>query len=148
MFLSTLNVSVLAFLYPVSIADLQTSSLGLTVSQVGCLNTQLKYQPSPPLSPTLPTSSKITLLSHACDSTVGGDNYILPFEHAYFCNSIANDPPPLFQHSNLMQCPFPCHCAIFFTLFAHFSTYSTHSFYSFSHTHKDEMRFKTHSIGL
>ena len=88
-------------------ADLPTSSLGLTVYQVGCLNTQLKYQPSPPPSPTSPTSSEITLLSQASESSVGDDDYISPFERAYFYNGVADDPPPLFQRSDLMQRPFP-----------------------------------------
>ena len=106
MFLSTSDVSVLVFLCLVSRADLRTSSLGLTVSQVGCLNAQLKYQSSPP-SPTSPTPSGITLLSQASGSTVGDDDYISPFERAYFYNGVADDPPPLFQRFDLMQRPFP-----------------------------------------
>ena len=103
MFLSTSDVSVLVFPCLISIAD-----LGLTVFQVGCLNTQLKYQPSPPLSSTSgPTSSEIMLLSQASDSAVGDDDYISPFERAYFYNGVADDPPPLFQRSDLMQRPFP-----------------------------------------
>ncbi|GJJ13251.1 hypothetical protein Clacol_007502 [Clathrus columnatus] len=79
----------------------------VTVFQVGCLNTHLKYQPSPPPSPTSPTSSEILLLSQASDFTVGDDDYISPFERAYFYNGVADDPPPLFQRSDLMQRPFP-----------------------------------------
>ena len=107
MFLSTSDVSVLVLSSLVSIADLRTSLLGLTVFQVGCLNARLKYQPSPPPSPTTPTSNEITLLSQASDSTVGDDDYISPFERAYFYNGVADDPPPLFQRSDLMQRPFP-----------------------------------------
>ncbi|KAH9943510.1 uncharacterized protein BXZ73DRAFT_74441 [Epithele typhae] len=80
----------------------------LTVDQVGCLNTQLKYRPRPPPpSRTLPTSSNITLLSQASEFSVGDDNHISPFERAYFYNGVADDPPPLFQRSDLVQRPFP-----------------------------------------
>jgi len=77
------------------------------VFQVGCLNTQLKYQPSPPLSPAKSMSSEIMLLSQASNSSVGDDDYISPFKRAYFYNGVADDPPPLFQRSDLMQRPFP-----------------------------------------
>lgn len=108
MFLSTSDVSILVFSCLVSIADLRTLSSGLTVSQVGCLNTQLKYyQPSPPPSPTPPTSREVTLLSQASDFIVGDDDYISPFERTYFYNGIAEDPPPLFQRSDLVLRPFP-----------------------------------------
>ncbi|KAG8703173.1 hypothetical protein FRC08_003040, partial [Ceratobasidium sp. 394] len=78
----------------------------LTVSHVGCLNTQLKYQQSPP-SPTSPMATKITLLSQSSESSVGDVDYISPFERVYFYNGIADDPPHLFQRSDLMQRPFP-----------------------------------------
>ncbi|KDR74021.1 hypothetical protein GALMADRAFT_17199, partial [Galerina marginata CBS 339.88] len=59
---------------------------------------------SPPPSPTSPTSSDITLLSQ---TAIGDDDYISPFERAYFYNGVADDPPPLFQRSDLIQHPFP-----------------------------------------
>ena len=86
---------------------LANSLLGLTVFHVRCLNTQLKYQPSPPPSPTSPTATEITPLSQSSESSVGNDDYISPFERVYFYNGIADDPPHLFQRSDLMQRPFP-----------------------------------------
>ena len=82
-------------------------SLGVTVFQVGCLSTQLKYQSSPPSPISSSTSSEIPLLSQASDSTVGDDDYISPFERIYFYHGVAKDPPLLFQRSDLMQRPFP-----------------------------------------
>ncbi|KAH9928026.1 uncharacterized protein BXZ73DRAFT_13759, partial [Epithele typhae] len=34
-------------------------------------------------------------------------DYISPFERAYFYNGVADNPPPLFQRSDLAQRPFP-----------------------------------------
>ncbi|KAF8875882.1 hypothetical protein CPB84DRAFT_1752574 [Gymnopilus junonius] len=61
----------------------------------------------PAKSSSVPTSSEITLASQASASTVGDDDYISPFERAYFYNGIADDPPPLFQRSDLILRPFP-----------------------------------------
>lgn len=82
--------------------------LGLTVFHVVCLNTQLKYQPRPPpLSPISPTATETPPLSQSSESSVGDDDYISPFERIYFYNGIADDPPHLFQRSDLMQRHFP-----------------------------------------
>ncbi|KAI5801731.1 hypothetical protein DFH27DRAFT_611078 [Peziza echinospora] len=78
----------------------------LTVFHVGFLNTQLKYQPSAPLSPTSPTATETTLLSQLSESSLG-DDYMSPFERIYFSDGIAEDPPHLFQRSDLMERPFP-----------------------------------------
>ncbi|KAJ4477556.1 hypothetical protein J3R30DRAFT_3704028 [Lentinula aciculospora] len=109
--LSDADLRALKFLGPDSVQgvrDLITASRRvpqyfewLTVFHVGCLNTQLKY-PSPP-SPT----SEITLLTQSSKSSIGDDNYISPFERVYFYNGISDDPPPLFQRSDLVQRPFP-----------------------------------------
>ncbi|KAF8641974.1 hypothetical protein AX16_009766 [Volvariella volvacea WC 439] len=79
----------------------------LTVFQLGCLSAQLKYHQSAPPSPTSLTSSEITLLSHRSESTAADDDYISPFERVYFYHGISDDPPPLFQRSDVKQRPFP-----------------------------------------
>ena len=109
MFLSTSDVSVLVFSCLVSINFVFRAHRisGRVPQHPAQVPAKLKYQSSPSPSPTSSTSSEIALLSQASDFSVGDDDYISPFQRVYFFNGVADDPPPLFQRSDLMQRPFP-----------------------------------------
>ncbi|KAG8898477.1 hypothetical protein FRB99_007397 [Tulasnella sp. 403] len=85
-----------------------TLCLGLTVFQLQCLSTHLKYHPVTPPSLTLPTSSKATALSHFSNSktTAVEADLVLTFERVHFYTSLSNNPPLLFNHSDIQKCPF------------------------------------------
>lgn len=108
-FLSTSDVSIFDFSRLHYIVDwLMNAVLGLTVFHVACFDAKLKYQSSTLPYPSSSTSMGNTVLSEpeVSDSTEGDDDYISPFERAYFYNGISTDPPPLFQRSDLKQRPF------------------------------------------
>ena len=90
----------------VSLADLPTPSLGLTVFQLGCFNTQVKYHPSAPSSPPSPTPSETTLLSQESESTAADDDSVPLLERVHFYHGVSDDPPHLIQRSDLKQRPY------------------------------------------
>ena len=88
-----------------SITDLSTSSLGLTVSDLQFYS--VDRSTSKTVSPSSSTSNDSTLLSYRSEFTPADDDYISPFERRYFYNGISEDPPPLFQRSDLKERPYP-----------------------------------------
>jgi hypothetical protein len=52
-------------------------------------------------------SSEVTLLSQGSESTAADEDYISPFERKYFYHGVSDDPPPLFQRSDVKQRPYP-----------------------------------------
>ncbi|KEP47580.1 hypothetical protein V565_150850 [Rhizoctonia solani 123E] len=73
----------------------------LTVSQVQCLSTQLKFQPDVP-----PTSSKATLLFNFSETTAAQPDLVSLFERVHFSTGISEDHPLLLQRSDVRTRPF------------------------------------------
>ena len=100
-------MSILVYLlFRVSIAYLQTSSLGLTVFQLQCLSNHVKYHSTAPASPTSSSSSDTMLHSHVSETTAVEPDLVSLFERVHFYTGISHDPPPLLHRSDLLQRPF------------------------------------------
>ena len=65
------------------------------------------YHQSAPPSPTSPMPSEIMIPSYRSESTAAEDQYISPFECKYFYHGVSDDPPTLFQRSDIRQRPYP-----------------------------------------
>lgn len=68
----------------------------------------MKYHPVTPPSPTSPTSSEATGLSHFSDSetTAVEADLVSTFERVHFYTGLSDDPPLLFNRSDIRKRPF------------------------------------------
>ncbi|KAJ3722772.1 hypothetical protein DFJ43DRAFT_1092245 [Lentinula guzmanii] len=77
----------------------------LTVFQLQCLQVQSTYHPGPSASPTSPYSNP-KVLSDLSETTVIDPESISLFERVHFYTGISDDPPHLFQRSDVYMRPF------------------------------------------
>lgn len=82
-----------------------TSSSGLTVFQLQCLQTQATFHPSPPSSPISPASD-VTAFSLSSDTTVVDPDSASAFEKAFFYKGVSEEHPHLLQRSDVRTHPF------------------------------------------
>ncbi|KAL0947788.1 hypothetical protein HGRIS_013862 [Hohenbuehelia grisea] len=80
----------------------------VSVSHIQSLHTHVNFHASPPASPTSPASdtTAFSLLSDVTDTTVVDRDFASAWEKANFYKGVSEDPPHLFQRSDIRTRPF------------------------------------------